>query len=123
MRLWAIVSGAAFALCGHAAAAPLTQADSGKTRAVARGAPVELVLPENPSTGYVWSFDIDPPSAAAIVSDHWTATSRLMGAPGTHVWSLKINQPGLLTIRAREGRPWEGEAAAVRRLEFRLDAR
>lgn len=119
-----ILPGLVFGLFAHAAlAAPLTDADAGKTRAVAVGATVELRLAENPSTGSVWTFDIDPPSAATVTASEWTAQSRLVGAPGMRDVTFRIQQAGRIEIRAREGRPWEGADAAVRRLQFSLDAR
>jgi inhibitor of cysteine peptidase len=108
---------------GARAGAILTEADAGMARAAAVGETIELRLKENPSTGYVWSVAVDPPGAASILSRHRAAKSSLVGAPGTREIALTIRRAGPLTIRATNGRPWEGAASAAQRLEFRIEAR
>ncbi|MCI4679379.1 protease inhibitor I42 family protein [Rhodoblastus acidophilus] len=110
--------------CGRALAADiLTEADAGVVRAVAAGETIALRLPENPSTGYVWAIEVDPPSAAAVVADYWTARSGLIGAPGTREFTLAVKRAGPFSIRVKNRRPWEGDASATQRLIFRFDAR
>ena len=105
-------------------AAPLlTEADAAAPLGIHAGGTLDLRLSENPSTGYVWSVEFDPPDAAAIIADHWTATSDRIGAPGTRDFSIKIKQTGDLLIRAKIWRAWEGEASVTKRLEFRVEAR
>jgi predicted secreted protein len=106
----------------------LTEADAGKTTTVQVGEIVDLNLVENPSTGYVWSLEVEPADAAAIVSSDWSradagAPGLRVGAPGIRTFNLAVKKTGNMTLRAKLWRSWEGEKSVIQLQEFRLQTR
>lgn len=98
----------------------LTEADADTIRIVHLGDSVELLLPENPSTGYLWSIDIAPPEAAAVAASHWSAAGAGVGAAGTREFVITIKEHGKMTLRAKLWREWQGEGSVTQRREFTL---
>jgi inhibitor of cysteine peptidase len=101
----------------------LTEADANTVHALQRGSSVELLLRENPSTGYRWSIDCEPAEAAAVISSDWSPAGAGVGGTGTRKFVLLIREPGTLMIRAKLWRHWQGEGSVIERLEFTLQVR
>ena len=101
----------------------LTEADAGSTRQVKRGETVELRLKENPSTGYRWTIDVEPPGAATIAASSQEPGGSGLGANGVHVFEIAAKGSGAVTLSAKLWRSWEGEGAAVERKSFLLEVR
>lgn len=83
-------------------------ADRGGTYPVSLDAPVQLRLPENPTTGYTWNLSIT--QGLSLINDTYIpddTTGRLVGAGGTHVWFLRAIQPGNQGISGIYRRPRE----------------
>ena len=82
--------------------------------AVQAGGQVTITLAENPTTGYRWTFRLSP--GLTQVSSTFTgpspAPSPLMGAGGTRVYVVKVDQPGVYVIAATYARPWESKMPA-----------
>jgi inhibitor of cysteine peptidase len=101
----------------------LTEADAGTIVIVKLGGSIELRLPENPSTGYLWSIDILPPGAAAVTASHWNPAGTGAGAAGIRAFAITIKQPGKVTLRAKLWREWQGEGSVTQSREFTLQVR
>ena len=74
----------------------LKETDADTTHDVERGDHVELRLPENPSTGYRWSIDVEPPEAAAIIATHWSPVGAGVGAAGIRAFEISIDESGAM---------------------------
>jgi inhibitor of cysteine peptidase len=72
----------------------LTEADAGSTRQVKRGETVELRLKENPSTGYRWTIDVEPPGGATIAASSQEPGGPGLGANGVHVFKDRRQRLG-----------------------------
>jgi len=98
----------------------VTPADDGTVVHAAVGDRVELRLPENPSTGYLWQLD-DLAEGLAIADDrHEQATSALPGASGMRIVVLAVTAPCEHVLAARRGRPWEADEPAVEALRVAI---
>jgi predicted secreted protein len=104
------------ALLGGAVATTATRAlaqASEQTVALAPGGRAMVELSENPSTGYVWRFDVQRSKNAAIVKIADQGFSRApsdrppIGAPSRHRWSLEGLSAGHAELIFVNLRPWE----------------
>jgi inhibitor of cysteine peptidase len=89
----------------------VTKADFGKTINLGPRDKLEVVLTENPSTGYSWRCTWDPVGSLRVVrSDYVTpATSPgIVGAPGQRRIVLKPCSAGATVLTLQYGRWWEG---------------
>lgn len=69
---------------------------------------VEIILEENPSTGYVWEFQ--NASEVKIISDEFIQKdTKLVGAPGKHKWVFEVQMPGNYNLKFSKSRPWENQ--------------
>jgi predicted secreted protein len=109
---------ASAAFLGGEAATALTTAfaqvqTSEQSVVLAPGASAVVELTENPSTGYVWRFDAQRSTNAAIVKLVDQGYSRPasdrppIGAPGRHRWSLEGVSAGRAVLTFVNLRPWE----------------
>lgn len=102
----------------YSGAVVLTEADSGRTLTVKKGSDIELRLPENPSTGYVWqfqAFDIQTFDFLGQQSFVPADSAEMVGKPGLKVFTARAKAPGEARFALAKYRSWEGEAAAVER--------
>ena len=98
----------------------LTGADASATRDVNRGQTVQLRLAENPTTGYRWSLDIEPPAAATVANSRLEIGGPGIGAGGTRVFTLAINGSGPVKVEAKLWREWQGDGSTIQRQTFAL---
>ena len=84
----------------------ITQDDDQSRITVPIGSVVELHLVENPSTGFLWSFDEFGPGLELVADDFHQAGSPLVpGAAGVHEWRLRVIAGGSHEVRMRRGQP------------------
>jgi inhibitor of cysteine peptidase len=88
----------------------LTYEDSGSRRAVRVGDEIEVVLPENPTTGYRWHVEIDP-EALRQANDHYKGATTPRGAPGIRVMTFQALRPGHALLRLVKRRAWEVQSS------------
>ncbi len=69
----------------------------------------EIVLPENPTTGFRWKFIEEGAPVCRLVGDEFDA-GRAPGAGGIHHWRFRAEQPGAGAIRMALGRSWRSAA-------------
>ena len=78
---------------------------------------VVVRLPENATTGYLWSAAVD--GANVDVVDDRSVPPRAgagAGAAGERLIRLRANAPGAATVTLRLGRAWESAPAEERRM-------
>jgi inhibitor of cysteine peptidase len=99
------------------------QTNDGGTYPVSLDAEIRLRLPENPTTGYLWTLSVSP--GLSITNETYVPddpTGRLVGSGGTRIWSLKAVLPGARTISGSYRRPWEsGPDPGARGFNLTLD--
>ncbi len=120
--LLAIVVAAA-AGCGTSADAAkgtlkLTQADDGKTFAVAASDIIQVVIPGNPTTGYEWVAVLVDKDAALIQQVGEAAYAPdstddgVVGSGGVYTFTFKALAEGQATLKLAYARPWESAQPA-----------
>jgi inhibitor of cysteine peptidase len=98
----------------------LTDVDATSTHDVGRGETIELRLPENPTTGYRWSLDVEPPGASAVTGSRFETGGPGIGAGGMRIFTIAINGLGAVKLQAKLWREWEGEGSTIQRHTFAL---
>lgn len=81
-----------------------------------------MILEENASTGYSWSYKTNSDTIKLI--DHKVLLSgnkKLVGAPSQEVWTFKANQKGTFKIQFLYMRPWEKNSAAAKIVEYTVE--
>jgi predicted secreted protein len=89
---------------------------------VAPGQEFAVVLKENPSTGYQWSYTADP---AGLVSETATESfsavpTPMAGSPVWTVWKFRADAEGEAVLTYLYYRPWEKPETAEKREVFRV---
>ncbi len=77
---------------------------------------VHVMLPETPSTGYVWQLVDSATSVLALIDDRFeTADDTVIGASGTRHVAFRVDGAGASRIRLEKRRPWQhnGEASGT----------
>lgn len=96
----------------------LTLDDNGAQIELGRGEEFELVLPGNPSTGYLWvPADVSPILETA--EPEFRPESTLVGAPGEYTFLFTAAEPGTVTLVLTYERPFE-EAEPVDTFEVEI---
>ena len=100
----------------------LTEQDIGRRVVVSPGAAIMLRLPENPTSGFRWHADSEPPDGMALEDDSFEAPSPMQpGAAGQRVFSFRVQTAGQVRLRAKLWRAWEGEKSVTARHEFPIE--
>ncbi len=93
---------------------------SGRTVKLAAGEFLEIVLSENPTTGYRWHFtQAGSPVCILVQDDYQSKGERVAGQGGVHRWKFQATQQGACKIALAYQRSWEQGAPPGR--TFRLD--
>lgn len=95
-------------LLGACSANPqtLTLDDDGAQIELGRGEEVELILPGNPSTGYLWVVaEVSP--ILNTEEPEFRPESTLVGAPGEFHFRFTGSEPGTVLLVADYERPFE----------------
>ena len=84
------------------------------------GGEFAVVLEENASTGYSWTYTMVPEGLATETGKQSFGTSEkpMMGAPVTTVWKFRADAEGVLTLTYLYYRPWEKPESAVKRVTY-----
>jgi inhibitor of cysteine peptidase len=123
--LWSLC-GVPFAFVDPAlsTAAPMAQVltihDDGRTIQVGVGVRLELRLPDNPSTGYRWSVEVDS-RFVTVEEGVYTQLVHGLGGGGERQWWITTCQAGSTTLRLSRWRPWESEQSAIERFAVTLE--
>jgi predicted secreted protein len=84
------------------------------------GGEFAVVLEENPSTGFTWSYSIDPTGfAAETAKESFAAVPEPMpGSPVNTVWKFRADSDGEAVLTYLYYRPWEKPETAVNRVTY-----
>ena len=88
----------------------ITEQQNNATLSVNQGNTVTLMLPENPTTGFLWTLTTTP--GLNVTGDSFVPsdkTGTLVGSGGTRVWEIAVKGTGTQDILAIYKRSWEPE--------------
>ena len=99
MAVGMVAVGAVAAGCGAPRQISLTSKDNNATIEASKGDTIVLKLDENPSTGYHWVMQFSAGLKVAG-SDYKqrSGTQNLVGAGGTHTWTIDVTASGKQAI-------------------------
>lgn len=104
----------------------LNEMDNGRILVCAPGDVIEVRLPGNPTTGYMWmqarQFDnrILVKTGDEFLIDQ--TKQNLVGAPGIFFFSYQVMEKGKAGLRLEYRRPWEENQPPASRFEVLVDA-
>ena len=87
------------------------------------GQTIEVLLPENPTTGFSWQLTSDGGPACVMTSDQFIAPAGPPGKGGDHTWKFKAVRPDECDIELGYRRRWESSAAASRTFKIHVKVR
>jgi inhibitor of cysteine peptidase len=88
---------------------------------MAVGDTLTLRLPENATTGYVWSLAERPPGLVLEDDRSVPGVDTAIGSGGEHLFRWRAEQPGDWRVALRLAREWEPAAREERQLSVRVD--
>jgi predicted secreted protein len=99
-------------------AATVLSADT--TTTVMAGSEFCVVLEENASTGYKWTYTAAPADLATETGKEsfGPPAQPMVGAPVLTVWKFKASAEGQLTLTYLYYRPWERPETAIKRMVY-----
>jgi inhibitor of cysteine peptidase len=82
-------------------------------------------LPANPSTGYAWSFTLEPAGILAPLGEPAFSPDSpgVPGAGGVETFRFLAVRDGRATLRFDYTRPWEGDVPPLHRLLYHVRVR
>lgn len=66
-----------------------------------------IILDENPTTGYTWSYVLSKEDHVKFISEEYISESNLMGAAGQHHYTFEVLADGVSTIDFTHNRSFE----------------
>jgi inhibitor of cysteine peptidase len=104
--------------------AALSRGDNGKLVTVTRGDTVEIVLPENPTTGYRWAVEsVDAKVLQLRNSSYSVNTGGGIGGGGIRKMTFEAKTSGRTDIRLKLRREWDRDASAIDHFSVSIDVR
>lgn len=90
----------------------LGEKDNGRSLDLSLGDQLELVLPENRTTGFRWHVVADGSPVCELHEDVPARSTVIRGRPGQRRWRLKVQREGESELRLAYRRTWESVAPA-----------
>ena len=91
----------------------LSASDSGSKITLDSGELFEIVLRENPTTGYRWHVTIVPPTIIASEGDDLSSPSKAPGSGGERHFRFRAAQAGAFELECLRYREWESASSAT----------
>jgi inhibitor of cysteine peptidase len=91
-----------------------TLQNNGSSTEISMGEVFDVVLAENPTTGYRWILDVSPSQAIVLVGDEFTVSGEGIGAGGQRRFLFRAGHPGAFAIALRCYREWESATSAIK---------
>jgi len=85
----------------------LDQQDRGSRVSLATGDTLDVLLPENATTGYLWAVAGVPDNVQLVDDELLPASVARPGAGGAHRYRFSVTGPPEGTLRLELRRPWE----------------
>lgn len=99
----------------------LSEADDGSVVSLAVGESVEVLLPENASTGFRWSLDRSVGPVLHMADDAPVRAERAEpGGAGARRFRFQAELAGDAAIHLKHWRPWEGDRSVTKRFVVRV---
>ncbi len=100
------------------------ESQNGRSVKLAVGEFLEIVLSENPTTGYRWHFIEAGSPVCNLVQDAYEPNGeRVAGQGGVHRWKFEAAQPGDCKIELAYQRSWERDAPPGRTFRLQVEVR
>jgi inhibitor of cysteine peptidase len=96
----------------------LTPAQSGQPVQVEQGTGVAIRLPENPTTGYRWSHDVNDEAFVVESTGSSPSPGGGIGSGGERTFMLQAKATGTFHLRFKLWREWEGDKSVIQRVDF-----
>lgn len=111
--------------CGPASQeVPLTAHDNGRQIEIHRGQALNISLPGNPSTGYIWQLDeVDEQILLQKGKPNFEPKSNEVGAPGLQTFRFQAVETGETILRLVYRRPWEDDVKPLQVFSIRVSVR
>ncbi|TET70367.1 MAG: hypothetical protein E3J56_08095 [Candidatus Aminicenantes bacterium] len=90
-----------------------TQKHNGKEFKIHIGETFQVILPENPTTGYIWTVYKPGTPNISLVSKSFSSPQEeppAVGRGGTRIFTFRASEVGLAELHLRLRRPWEEES-------------
>jgi predicted secreted protein len=85
-----------------------TEADNGKTQDITQNTRFAVVLPENPTTGFMWNATLSPGLELQSTDYHQNdAPAGMVGMGGTRTWVVIAKDTGDQKFSVIQRRSWE----------------
>jgi inhibitor of cysteine peptidase len=98
----------------------LGKADHGGHHRASVGEEIEIRLPENPSTGFLWTQPQYDPAALEFLGSSYESPGTRPGAAGTRVVRFRATRPADSTVRLRNVRPTVPDAPGASEYEVHI---
>ena len=95
----------------------LSENDSGKTVEICVGDELEVVLPANPTTGYIWEVNSLDPNLLSQSKADFFANDNAIGAAGMEIIKLHAIAAGTSVVRLIFHRPFEQNMPQLKTFE------
>lgn len=86
--------------------------DNGETICLRVGERAQIVCPENPSTGYLWTASVEGDGIVTLDDDGYKPSESVKmscGSGGTHKWFMTALRVGRAVLQLQHRRAWERE--------------
>jgi inhibitor of cysteine peptidase len=88
--------------------------DNGETVVIARGGNIDIILPENPTTGFRWH--LEPIASRAVkIKDRYAPGDSGVGGGGERIFVVSALKGGCVRVRLELFRIWETPANPIQR--------
>lgn len=98
----------------------LTEKATGERFDVTIGTEIELLLPENPTTGFRWELEAPIAPDLAVEAAEFKTASANAGSDGTRLFRFVVQREGMISLRAKLRRQWEGDRSIIARFAVTL---
>ncbi|MCP1311601.1 protease inhibitor I42 family protein [Paenibacillus tyrfis] len=105
---------------GHPATNDIRTLKTGMVNLIEEGQEFKVILEENPSTGYSWSYKTSSDNVK-LISDQAKKGKNMVGSPSQRVWTFKANQKGTYKLEFLYTQPWEIATAASKTVEYVIE--
>jgi predicted secreted protein len=85
----------------------IRQSNTGQTFTVGTRDKIEVLLDENPSTGYSWEFTEQDRDILVFSDSSFYSGGAIPGKSGTRKFQFEVKAPGKNTILFRLSQPWD----------------
>jgi inhibitor of cysteine peptidase len=97
----------------------VTEKDNGKQCQLKVGGTLQIVLPENPTAGFRWSFQSKAERVWKVASEGFQPGSR-PGEGGLHHWVIEGKAPGRDMLILVYSRPWASDQPPAKKFAITI---